>query len=185
MDSAIPFSLKSLYTPDGGIDYGRVKEIADGIVSGTSRIVRLNECEERGRILGGQRNVEASLIAGASEGADSEGLGEDSALQRSEEALEAYAKHEGIWFDFQDDLNDKFPLVAEGFEAYVYKQLDEPYVIKAARFADSTPLESLDDRISLFNYLFPETAYQLEGFTRDSGGNFRFVLRQPFIIGYW
>ena len=32
-------------------------------------------------------------------------------------------------------------------------------------------------------YLFPETAYELKGFTRDANGNFRFVLEQPFIIG--
>ena len=154
MDSAIPFSLKTLYNADGGIDYERVKNIAERVVSGTSRIVRLNDREEQGRILGGQRNVEASLIAAASEATDSKGFGEGGALQRSEEELEAFAKHEGIWFDFYDDLINKFPLVAEGFEAYVYQPLDEPYVIKAARFAHSTPLESLDERISLFNYLF-------------------------------
>ena len=183
MDSTILFSLKSLYSREGEVDYERVKEIARRIVSGTSRIVRLDDREERGRILGGQRNVEASLIAAASEGADREGFDQSGALQRSEETLEAYAKHEGIWFDFQEDLDASLSLVAEGFEAYVYKPPDEPFVIKAARFAASTPLETLDERITLFNYLFPETAYELEGFTRDPDGNFRFVLRQPFIIG--
>ena len=74
-------------------------------------------------------------------------------------------------------------MIAEGFEAYVFHSLDEPFVIKAAHFADCTPLESLDERIALFNYLFPETAYELLGFTRDPDGKFRFVIQQPFIIG--
>jgi hypothetical protein len=172
--------LKSLYNPDGGIDYERVKEIANRIVSGTGRIVRLDDGEERGRILGGQRNVEASLIAGAEEGAGPEGESRRSAIQRSEEALEAYARNEGIWLD---DLNSEYSQVAEGFEAIVYEDPNPDLVLKAARFADSSPLQTLDDRISLFNTIFAETAYQLEGFTRDTEGYFRFVLRQPFIIG--
>lgn len=180
MDSGVHFSLKSLYTLDGRVDYERVKEIANWILSGAGRIVRLNDCEERGRILGGCRNVEASLIAGAEEGSSTEGQPRRSAIQRSEEALEAYARHEGIWFD---DLDSEYAQIAEGFEAIVYEDSNPDFVLKAARFADSTPLQTLDDRISIFNTLFPETAYELVGFTRDPAGNFRFVLRQPFIIG--
>jgi len=183
MDIALPFSLASLYTLDGDLDYDRVKEFAHWIVSGSGRIVRLNDFEERGRILGGQRNVEASLIAGASERADRQRIDEGRPIQRSEEALEAYARNEGIWFDFDDDLNDKLPQVAEGFEAFVFLAEDEGFVLKAAHFADCSPLEALDERVALFNYLFPETAYELIGFTSCREGKFRFVLRQPIIIG--
>ncbi len=180
MDSGIHFSLTCLYTFDGGVDYDRVKEIADWILSGACRIVRLNDFEERGRLLGGCRNVEASLIAGAEEISSPEGESRRSTVQRSEEALEAYAKHEGIWFE---DLDTEYPQIAEGFEAIVYEDSNPDFVLKSARFADSSPLQTLDDRVSLFNALFPETAYELVGFTRDSIGSFRFVLRQPFIIG--
>ena len=180
MNDAIPISLKSLYNPDGGIDYERVREIAKEIVHGTSRIIRLDDAEEQGRIFGGQRNVEASLIAGAEEGSGKEGESRRSAIQRSEEALEAYARSEGIWFD---DLDNEYPQIAEGFEAIVYADSNPDFVLKSARFADSAPLQTLDDRISLFNTIFPETAYELVGFTRDAKGDFRFVLRQPFIIG--
>ena len=172
--------FESLYNPDGGIDYGSVKEIANRIVSGTGRIIRLNDGEERGRILGGQRNVEASLIARAEEGAGQEGESRRSAIQRSEEALEAYARNEGIWLDYRDS---EYPERAEGCEAIVYEDPNPDFVLKAARFADSAPLQTLDERILLFNTIFPETFYELVGFTRDTEGDFRFVLRQPFIIG--
>lgn len=167
-----------MYTQEGGVDYERIKTIAAGIMSGTIRIVRLNDNEEQGRIQGGQRNVEASLIAGAEEGSGAEGESRGSAIQRSEEALEAYARNEGIWFD---DLDSEYPQIAEGFEAIVYEDPDPAFVLKSARFADSSPMETLDQRVSLFNHLFPETAYELKGFTRDAKG-FRFVLRQPFFI---
>ncbi len=177
--TTVPFSLASMYTHGGRVDYERVKIIAAGVISGTGRIIRLDDGEEQGRILGGQRNVEASLIAGAEERASAEGESRRSTIQRSEEALEAYARHESIWFD---DLDSEYPQIAEGFEAIVYEDSDPNFVLKSARFADSSPLEVLDERISLFNYLFPETAYELRGFTRDAKG-FRFVLRQRFIIG--
>ena len=180
MDSAIPFSLKTLYTQDGEFDYAQVKTTAKRIISGKSRIIRLNDGEEQGRIYGGSRNVEASLIAGAEESSSEERESRRSKIQRSEEALEAYARHEGIWFD---DLDLEYPQIAEGFEAIVYEDSSPYFVLKSARFADSTPLETLDNRISLFNKLFPETAYELVGFTRDPKENFRFVLRQRFIIG--
>ncbi len=179
LNTTIPFSLESMYTQEGGIDYERIKTIAAGIISGTHRIVRLNDIEEQGRILGGQRNVEASLIAGAEEGSGTEGESRGSAIQRSEKALEAYALNEGIWFD---NLDTEYPQIAEGFEAIVYEDPNPAFVLKSSRFADSSPMETLDQRVSLFNYLFPETAYELKGFTRDAKG-FRFVLRQPFIIG--
>ncbi len=179
MDTTIPFSLESIYNLEGKIQYEIVKTIAARIISGKSRIVRLNDREEQGRILGGQRNVEASLIAGAEEGAGPEGESRRSKIQRSEEALEAYARFEGIWFD---DLDSEYEPFAGGFEAIVYEDLNPIFVLKSTRFADCSPLESLDQRISLFNYLFPETAYELLGFCRDATG-FRFVLRQRHIIG--
>lgn len=179
LNTTIPFSLASVYNAEGEIRYELVKTIAAGIISGAGRIVRLNDREEQGRIYGGQRNVESSLIAGAEEGASPEGEPRRSTIQRSEEALEAYARYEGIWFD---DLDSEYAQIAEGFEAIVYADANPDFVLKSARFADSTPLETLDQRISLFNILFPETAYELIGFTRDMKG-FRFVLQQRFIIG--
>ncbi|MFZ1699810.1 MAG: hypothetical protein WBO10_17495 [Pyrinomonadaceae bacterium] len=178
-DTTIPFSLASVYNAEGEISYEIVKAIAARIISGSCRIVRLNDREEHGRIFGGQRNVESSLIAGAEEGTSPKGESQERAVQRSEEALEVYARHEGIWVE---DLDSEYPQIAEGFEAIVYADSNPDFVIKSARFADSSPLETLDQRISLFNFLFPETAYELIGFTRDSKG-LRFVLLQRFIIG--
>jgi hypothetical protein len=42
-------------------------------------------------------------------------------------------------------------------------------------------LEFLDNKISLGNYLFPETAYSLIGFTRNRSGSLMVVVDQPYI----
>lgn len=177
------FSLDTLRKENGELDYDRIKTIAAEIVSGESQIIRLNDEEERGRILGGRRNVEASIIAGTSEGADKEGKPDRGAVRRSEEVLEKYAREEGIWFDFQTDLKNKLPYIAQGFEASVFRDADPAYVLKAIHFPATSPLEALDNRISVFNYLFPETFYELVGFTRNEEDGFAFVVRQPLIIG--
>jgi hypothetical protein len=50
-----------------------------------------------------------------------------------------------------------------GAEADVYYMPDGT-VTKVVEHSN-TPLEFLDDRISLYNHLFPETSYELIGFT--------------------
>jgi hypothetical protein len=49
------------------------------------------------------------------------------------------------------------------------------------KILSQTPSEALQ-RIRLHNFLFPETAYEVEGYA-DYFGTFCFVLKQPFIIG--
>lgn len=57
--------LENLYNKDGELTHEQVKEIARRIGNGEFEITRLNPREEQGRIAGGQRNVEASIIIGA------------------------------------------------------------------------------------------------------------------------
>ena len=45
------------------------------------------------------------------------------------------------------------------------------------------PSEFIDDRIALYNALFPKSLYKLLGFTKK-GNDFCFVLRQPYIKGH-
>lgn len=185
--------LEKLYNNKGELDYGSVKDIARRIGSGELEITRLAPREEQGRNAGGRRNVEASLIAGAEARAmrgASSGSGQDRKARievnrKIEAQLEKYARHENFWFDYEDFTN-KYPYLAKGEEARIFEAEDKAFVYKAVNYSyfdpKYSPLDFIDERISLFNYLFPETKYELIGFTRDSQGNFRFILKQPFII---
>lgn len=187
-------NLKNLYNKDGEIDYEQVKDVASRVISGTSKIVRLNEREERGRILGGRRNVEASIICGAETSADrAESRGNSQtkedrigAKRRVEAQLEKYAKNENIWFDYDEFVNSHTHL-KDGEEARVFEDTDPRFVVKLANYSKFdekySPGEFIDERISLFNFIFPLTHYELVGFTRDSDNQFHFVLKQPYIDG--
>ncbi|MBS1796779.1 MAG: hypothetical protein JSS81_23315 [Acidobacteria bacterium] len=107
-----------MYNKDGEINYETVKDVAGRIASGTLEISRLTREEERGRLEGDRRNVEASIIAGAnastdrgaSKGSQNTRLEQIANNKRAESALEKYAKHEGIWFDY-DGFTKNQPLV--------------------------------------------------------------------------
>jgi hypothetical protein len=99
-------NLEILYNKDGEFDYEQVKNVAARIRSGEYQIDRLDSGGEQGRIAGGQRNVEASLIAGADEatGQGTSAAGKprveshSDTVKRQERLLESYARREGIWF---------------------------------------------------------------------------------------
>ena len=183
--------IDGIIDKEGNINYEQVRQLSSRAISGSVQIIRLNEREEQGRIRGGRRNVEASILLGAEEspsrgiearsGSEQAGKRESRTQirQRQEKLLEDYAKESGIWYD-HDKLKASYKYFASGEEADVYEHDDPAYVIKTAKY-DITPSEFLDNRISLFNHLFPETAYELLGFTRDGAGKFRFVLKQPFV----
>jgi hypothetical protein len=80
----------NLFDERGNINYEQVKQLGSRIVSGESKVVRLNEREEQGRILGGSRNVEASLLIGASQSTSGTG-GSRAQREREEKLLEEYA----------------------------------------------------------------------------------------------
>jgi hypothetical protein len=79
----------NLFDERGNINYEQVKQLGSRIVSGESKVVRLNEREEQGRILGGSRNVEASLLIGASQSTSGTG-GSRAQREREEKLLEEY-----------------------------------------------------------------------------------------------
>jgi hypothetical protein len=58
-------NLENLYNENGEFNYEIIKDVARRIGSGELEISRLTREEEAGRIEGGRRNVEASIIAGA------------------------------------------------------------------------------------------------------------------------
>ena len=183
--------VDTLYNENGNINYEHVKDVAGRVTSGELEIERLDPEGERGRIAGGQRNVEASIIAGAEENPNSSSLarrrssleGRHDRRKHVEQVLEAYAKSQGIWFDYKR-LHRRGKLLGGGVEAEVFD--DDKFVGKLVDYRainkDALPIDFLD-RTSLFNTIFPETRYELVGFTRDNEGRMRFAVRQPFVKG--
>lgn len=184
-------ALDTIYNKDGSINYEASNAIARRVVSGEQAIERLDPEGERGRIAGGERTLEATILLAADEArrqTASPGGGayvasrSDAARSRQEKLLEGYAKREGIWYDWNKFFRDKH--FTRGGEAFVYKQ-SESTVAKTVdyRHIDKslTPLGFLDNRIALFNHIFPGTKYELMGFTKDPNGKFRFLVKQQFI----
>ncbi len=182
----------NLIDEQGKINYEQLEKISDGIERGSIQITRLDGKEERGRIEGGRRNVEASILLGGSERArtkkteTSSRLGWDDhkkAVKHQEDILEQYAKDKDIWFEY-NELASNFPLLGRGSESEVFFDKSNNTVIKANGYdfvERQPPFDFIDNRIAVHNSLFPDTKYELIGFTRDDSNYFRFVLRQPYI----
>ena len=71
-------------------------------------------------------------------------------------------------------------MIAQGAEAKVYYREGDMSVVKERASIYSTTQKALD-AIVLHNYLFPETAMYVIGFTRDNEGLLRIILTQPYI----
>ena len=138
---------------------------------------RLSQSEEVGRGLGGSRNVAATQILAEYEYSN---------FSKQEEILTDWAKKNNCWLDYSD-IKREFGEVFDdgiGTEAEV-RRYDNHHVLKVNNYRaySKTPLDFLDNRISLHNYLFPETAYELIGFCKNNYSGFSFVVKQPFIEG--
>ena len=177
-------TLQDIINEKEEMNYEELRNVAGRVIEGTATITRLDSKEEQGRISGGRRNVEASILLGANaetergDGTTVSGRGES---QAPEKLLERYAKDTGCWYDYDEDIR-KWEFYDRGQEAVIFKG-DRGFINKVLFYNsldDITPLRALDDRISLHNYLSPETHYELLGFTKKDG-RFAFVLKQPFI----
>lgn len=102
--------------------------------------------------------------------------------EEQERLLEAWAKAKGLWFENSDSIMQKNfgPMIAQGAEAKVYYRAGDLSVAKERTSIYSTTNKALE-AIALHNYLFPEAAMRVIGFTRDSDGLLRIVLTQPYI----
>ncbi len=102
--------------------------------------------------------------------------------EEQESQLEQWAKAAGLWFENSDAIIQKNfgPMIAQGAEAKVYYREGDPSVAKERTSIYSTTNKALE-AIALHNYLFPETAMKVIGFTRDSDNLLRIVLTQPYI----
>ena len=99
-----------------------------------------------------------------------------------ERLVEEWSKAAGLWFENSDSIIQRNfgPMIAQGAEAKVYYKEGDPSVAKERASIYSTTQKALE-AIALHNFLFPETAMRVIGFTRDSDGLLRIVLTQPYI----
>ncbi len=165
-------------------NYEALRTTTDAIFTGTCYIDFLSFAEEQGRTKGVRRNVEATLILGAGE---STGTAEQRSIEEQEKILVEYAHQFGIWLD-ESSFNTT-DQIAEESEATVYYLPKKGVVRKVVNYRrfSTTPLDHLNNRITLHNYLFFGTNYELVGFTNteDFTGNktVAFVVEQPFVKG--
>lgn len=169
-----------------------ISNYINDIQNGTEDFFRFNLSEHAGLCKGGAPLIGASIIACyarrsittssnvASSQESSPANWEIDELQ--EKLIEKWAKAAYLWEDNSEQiLTAEFgPMIAQGAEAKVYYSDGNTSVVKERASIYSTTQKALD-AIVLHNYLFPETAMKVIGFTRDSDGLFRIVLTQPFI----
>ncbi|NDV78913.1 hypothetical protein [Dysgonomonas sp. 511] len=100
-----------------------------------------------------------------------------------EVTLEKQARKKGFWFGDERKI-DKWGFIGSGCEARVYADTDITKILKVVSYNVSchSPKRFLDERIVLYNLLFPETAYELIGFAKYYD-DFCFVVKQSFIEG--
>ena len=162
------------------------------IQNGTEDFPRFNLSEHAGLCKGGSPLIGASVIAcyatasltTGSNAASSEGSSPSNweIDEHQEKLIEQWAKAVNLWEDDSEEiLTAEFgPMIAQGAEAKVYYADGSTSVVKERASIYSTTQKALD-AIVLHNYLFPETAMKVIGFTRDKDGLMRIVLTQPYV----
>ena len=164
-----------------------IKEIQNG----REDFFRFNLSEHGGLCKGGAPLIGASIIAcyataslTASRHAEGcEGSPANWEIDEQQERLiEEWARAANLWEDDSEQIliGEFGPMIAQGAEAKVYYKDGNTSVVKERTSIYSTTQKALD-AIALHNYLFPETAMKVIGFTRDGDGLMRIVLTQPYV----
>ena len=168
-----------------------INNYINDILNGTENFPRFNLSEHAGLCTAGAPLIGASIVAGyarASVEASFNASGREGSPfnwdidAEQEKQIEKWAKAAKLWVeDSEQILIQTFgPKIAQGAEAKVYYRAGDPSVIKERASIYSTTQKALD-AIALHNYLFPETAMHVIGFTRDTDNLFRIILTQPYI----
>ena len=161
------------------------------IQNGTEDFSRFNLSEHAGLCKGGAHLIGASIVACYATASITAGSNVESSQgspanweidEKQEQLIEQWARAANLWEeDSEKFLIEEFgPMIAQGAEAKVYYKEGDTSVIKERASIYSTTQKALD-AIVLHNYLFPETAMKVIGFTRDSDGIMRIVLTQPYV----
>lgn len=168
-----------------------IDDYVNDIENGREDFSRFNLSEHAGLCKGGSHLIGASIIASyatasITAGSDVEGCKGCPANweidNHQERLIEQWAKAANLWEDNSEQiLTTEFgPMIAQGAEAKVYYSDGNTSVVKERTSIYSTWQKALD-AIVLHNWLFPETAMKVIGFTRDSDGLMRVVLTQPYV----
>ena len=168
-----------------------IDEFVNDIQNGTRDFPRYNLSEHAGLCKAGPVLIGASIVAGyatrsfttSSYVESGEGGPANWEIDEKQELfIEQWAKASKLWVDNSEQiLTETFgPMIAQGAEAKVYYREGDKSVIKERTSIYSTTQKALD-AIALHNYLFPETAMHVIGFTRDTNGLLRIILTQPYV----
>lgn len=111
----------------------------------------------------------------------------DARRNEVEQAVEEWAKSSGYWKDENEikGLSDNGEMYSKGSEAHVYLSKDKQTITKIADpyVRSKTELADFMENISVYNTLFPYSAYKVVGVTRRTDGRFCVVMVQPRIVG--
>ena len=170
----------------------KIEELTNDIRYGRKDFIGFTLSEHAGLCKGGAPLIGATIVVGYARrslaaGGDAESSQGSSPAnwqidEEQERLLEEWAKAKGLWFEHSESIIEKNfgPKIAQGAEAKVYYKEGDLSVVKERASIYSTTNKALE-AIALHNYLFPETAMRVIGFTRDSDGLLRIVLTQPYI----
>ena len=170
----------------------KIDSLSNDIQYGRKDFIGFTLPEHAGLCKGGSPLIGASIVAGyarrslTTSGDAEGGQGSSPANWQIDEAqerfIEDWARAIGLWFENSDSIIQKNfgPMIAQGAEAKVYYREGDTSVAKERASIYSTTNKALE-AIALHNYLFPETAMRVIGFTRDSDSLMRIVLTQPYI----
>ena len=169
-----------------------IDEFVNDIENGSTDFSRFNQQEHSGLCKAGSALIGASVIASYAAGSltagGHAGGGQGSSPanweidELQEHLIEQWAKIANLWVEDSEQIltEELGPKIAQGAEAKVYYREGDTSVVKERASIYSTTQKALD-AIVLHNYLFPETAMNVVGFTRDSDGLFRIILTQPYV----
>ena len=168
-----------------------IDEFVNDIENGSTDLPRFNQQEHSGLCKAGSALIGASIIAsyaarsltaGSHAGGSQNVPSSWEIDELQEQLIEEWARAAKLWVESSDSIVSKGfgPMIAQGAEAKVYYRDGSPAVLKERASIYSTTQKALD-AIALHNYLFPETAMHVIGFTRDTDGLFRVILIQPYV----
>ncbi len=94
--------------------------------------------------------------------------------------LEKWAKAAGKWHTELSDFTDASEPIDSGHDSDVYPARDREHVIKLSRGKNDKRFKSDPDAVTLFNYVFPNSAYRVLGYGNFGKGFVR-ILEQPYV----
>lgn len=94
--------------------------------------------------------------------------------------LEKWAKAAGKWHTELSDFTNETEPIGHGNDSDVYPAKDGEHVVKLSRGKNDKRFKSDPDAVTLFNYVFPNSAYRVLGYG-DFGKGFVRILEQPIV----